>query len=68
MKKKIIIVLTVIALMLSFGLISNAGGGSCEGCKDDGYCDNADPTQGFACNYGGDGNSCSMYYTCAIPE
>ena len=39
-------------------------GGDCPTCKEDDYCDKHDPTQGYACNTGGDGVLCLMNYVC----
>ena len=66
MKKKIIItILAVFSLLLGSGLITNAEFPTdCPTCKEDDYCDKHDPTQGYACNTGGDGQLCGMVYVC----
>jgi len=69
MKKNIITSLVAIALLFSLNLLNKADPKDlCRimDCKEDGFCDPGDPSQGWACTPQGSGVECSMYYTCVV--
>ncbi len=67
-KKTIITILAVFALLFALSLDNKAEykKDQCanDTCKDDGLCDQGDPSQGWACTTSGTGSDCSMYYNC----